>query len=150
MVFRSFVKQIWSGQAGNLVSQSKRQNHPILASFTNQKYGKDLIENQGCKTWMQWIVGPRFTLIILCYMYWSKPWIHTRKTAARTPYAILKKVKKSVKLKSPLQHNSKPKKDSNTLPESPGTCFHQEQALTRKESKNTSPTVWIYFQICIS
>ena len=59
------------------------------------------------------------------------------KTAARTPYAILKKSEENSKLFSHSQALSKQFKDSNTLLAFPETYWNQNQGLTLKEYART-------------
>ena len=58
-----FVMQINSTHAEDFMYQSRRQNHPILASFLNQKMQKYLIGNQRCKTLFHGFLDKRFNLI---------------------------------------------------------------------------------------
>ena len=55
--------QINSTHAEDFMYQSRRQNHPILASFLNQKMQKYLIGNQRCKTLFHGFLDKRFNLI---------------------------------------------------------------------------------------
>ena len=63
MLFKSLVEQINSTHAVDFVCQSRGPKYPILASFINQKIGKDLIGNQGCKTLCHGSFAQRFNLI---------------------------------------------------------------------------------------
>ena len=61
------VKQIRSGQAGKLVSQSKREDHPYLARFLFKKIGNYMIENQGFETLIHGLLGQGFDLNSFTY-----------------------------------------------------------------------------------
>ena len=145
MLFRSFCAANMTRASWQLVSQSTRQKIHDWQGFMKEKIEKDMIRQSNIQVIMPWTFGLILDLIHITYICWVKPYSRTRKIAARTSYATLKKSEKTQKLFSDLQSNSEKVVDSNPLLRVPWTCCNHFPALILKETVKQSQGLIKYF-----
>ena len=150
MLFKSFCEENKARASWQFVCTSRTSKYPWLARFHERKDWKRFDCQSHMQTWIQWIYGLNFNLILFTYICWSQPYSWTRASCHRKPKQNCKKLKKSVKLISYLQRVSKPKKDSNPLLGVSWTYCKKFPVLKLKERARTSPTVWTFFHNRIS
>ena len=96
MVVKSFYEANTLHTCWRSRASLKGTRSPKLARFFIQKDWKIFDWKSKMQTWIQWIYGPNFNLILFTYKGWSKPYSWTRESCHRKPYAILKKKGKKV------------------------------------------------------
>ena len=89
---------MWSRYAENFVCQSKGQESPNLASFSNQKDSKIFDFQSNIQSSIPWISWQRFDLVSFYYIYTIKPYSCIRETTADKAIATLKKNSRNLKI----------------------------------------------------